>query len=184
MLSKILYEKNATVYIAGRSQEKCAKAIESIERDVPKSTGKLVFLKLDLADLSTIKASAEEFLSKEKRLDVLWNNAGVMWPPEWLQVSSGQPFPIKSRITQDELVANLPSSQDYELQFGTNCLGPFLFTQLLHPILKSTAASSPANSVRVCWAGSLGIDAGAPKGGIDMDETGAPKVSTSAQTNY
>jgi NADP-dependent 3-hydroxy acid dehydrogenase YdfG len=28
--------------------------------------------------MSTIKTSAQEFLSKEKRLDVLWNNAGLM----------------------------------------------------------------------------------------------------------
>ena len=38
-------------------------------------------MKLDLADLGTIKASAEEFMRKEERLDVLTNNAGVMTPP-------------------------------------------------------------------------------------------------------
>lgn len=39
------------------------------------------YLSLDLDDLGTIKMSADEFLSKEERLDVLWNNAGVMVPP-------------------------------------------------------------------------------------------------------
>jgi len=42
----------------------------------PSSKGDLVFLRLDLDDLTTIKSSAQEFLSKEKQLDVLWNNAG------------------------------------------------------------------------------------------------------------
>ncbi len=41
-----------------------------------------MFLKLDLGDLTTIKKSVEEFLRNEQRLDVLWNNAGVMVPPK------------------------------------------------------------------------------------------------------
>jgi retinol dehydrogenase-12 len=79
-LTKILYQHNATIYVAGRSMEKGERAISEFKKAHPDSKGTLHFLKLDLADLSTIKASAEEFLSKEQRLDVLWNNAGVMWP--------------------------------------------------------------------------------------------------------
>jgi retinol dehydrogenase 12 len=69
---------------------------------------------------------------------------------------------------------------------ATNCLGPFLFTTFLRPILKSTAASSPPNSVRICWAGSLLIDAHAPKDGIAFDDVGAPlpRWSGSQQYNY
>lgn len=63
--------------------------------------------------------------------------------------------------------------QGYELQVGTNCLGHFLFTQLLHPILKQTAAVSPANMVRVAWAGSLAIDVYSPNGGVEFDDNGA-----------
>jgi len=161
-LGKLLYQKNGTVYVAGRSPEKASKAIEDIKSAFPGSNGKLEFLQLDLADLTTIKKSAEEFLFKEQRLDVLWNNAGVMMPP------------IESK-----------TAQGYELQMGTNCLGPYLFTQLLHPILKKTAASAPANSVRVAWAGSLAIDLSSPKGGVEWDASGSPKASTTnKQYNY
>ena len=59
---------------------------------------------------------------------------------------------------------------------GTNCLGPYLFTKLLLPVLKSTAASSPPGSVRVTWAGSFATEALAPKGEIQLDAQGAPKV--------
>jgi retinol dehydrogenase-12 len=115
----------------------------------------LEFLLLDLADLTTIKRSADEFLSKESRLDTLWNNAGVMTPP-----------------------AGSKSAQGYELQLGTNCLGPFLFTQLLLPILRQTAASSPPNSVRVLFTGSLVAELSTPKGGINFDDINHEKTGS------
>ena len=35
-------------------------------------------LEMDLADMASVRASAEEFSRREARLDVLFNNAGVM----------------------------------------------------------------------------------------------------------
>jgi len=151
-LASILYSANATVYVAARSEPKATEAIKSILSATPSSRGTLHFLKLDLSDLSTIQASANEFLSKEDRLDVLWNNAGVMVPGGATKTAQG-----------------------YELQYGTNILGPYLFTKHLLPILKKTAASSSEGSVRVCWAGSLGVDVGSPKGGVMFEEDGSPK---------
>ena len=160
-LSKILYGKNGTVYVAGRSKDKADKAISEIKTAHPSSDGRLEFLKLDLADLATIKASADEFLKKEQRLDVLTNNAGVMTPP------------VGSK-----------TEQGYELQMGTNCLGPWLFTHFLTPILQKTAASSPPGSVRVTWAASLAT-MGSPKGGVAWDEkTSAPKVHGVRGSDY
>lgn len=76
-LSKILYAHNATVWIAGRSDSKAQKAMSSIRRASPKSTGHVDFLHLDLSDLSTIKPAVHSFTALNKRLDVLVNNAGV-----------------------------------------------------------------------------------------------------------
>ena len=144
-LVKILYARNAKVYIAARSEQKAVKAIASIEVSFPKSTGELVFLFLDLSDLVLVKQSAESFLSKETRLDVLWNNAGVMVPPQGSK-----------------------TKQNYESQIGTNCLGPFLFTKLLTPLLVRTVNSAPRGSVRVVWLSSSAAETLSPKGGIDM----------------
>ncbi len=144
-LVKILYAHNAKVYIAARSEQKASKAIASIESSHPKSNGELVFLHLDLNDLMLVKQSAESFLSKESRLDVLWNNAGVMTPPQGSK-----------------------TKQNYESQLGTNCLGPFLFTKLLTPLLVATAKSAPRGSVRVVWLGSSAAEMMSPKGGVDM----------------
>ncbi|TFB00504.1 hypothetical protein CCMA1212_007791 [Trichoderma ghanense] len=147
-LSKILYAANATVYIAGRREEVGLDAIRTIKAAHPDSKGRLEFLLLDLADLSTIKASADAFLAKETRLDVLWNNAGIMAIPKG-----------DSGLTK----------QGHESMVGVNCLGPFLFTKLLHPLLEATAKTSPPGSVRVVWLGSIMIQLMAPKYGMDVD---------------
>ena len=105
------------------------------------------FLHLDLANLTTIKASAEEFLSKETKLHVLFNNAGVMCPPQGSKTPQG-----------------------YELQLGTNNIGTFMFTKLLTPILIATAREEPPSAVRVIWVASSATELGSPSpGGLAMD---------------
>jgi len=146
-LAKILYQHNSTVYVAGRSPEKAEKAIAEIKKAHPSSDGKVEFLKVDLADLSSIKPAVEEFMRKERRLHVLTNNAGVMMPP-----------------------TGSKDSQGYELQMGTNCLGVFLLTKMLTPLLQKTTEGSKPGSVRVTWAASLATN-NAPKNGVAWDQT-------------
>ena len=67
---------------------------------------------------------------------------------------------------------------------GVNCIGPFLFTQFLLPILQKTATTAPAGSVRITWASSLAADLSAPKGGVEIDKGGAPKVQKNPELNY
>lgn len=119
-------------------------------RDVqPASTGSLVFLPLDLADLPAVKASAQRFLDAESRLDVLFNNAGVMLP-----------------------AAGARTAQGYDLQQGVNNVGPFLLTKLLTPVLTATAKKAEPGSVRVVWVSSSAAEMIpiVPTGGVDMDE--------------
>lgn len=160
-LAKIFYQKNAIVYIAGRSKSKADAAISRIQTAFPDSKGRLEFLQLDLADLTTIKRAADEFKARESRLDTLTNNAGVMNTPP-----------------------SLKTTQGYELQLGTNCIGPWLFSQQVLPVLQKTAASAPKDSVRVTWAGSLAAWY-APKNGVAFDsKSGAPKISRIKGVNY
>jgi len=122
-IAKNLLAHNAKVYIAARSQEKTEAAI----KDLKEETGKeAVWLKLDLSDLNAVKSSAEEFLSKENELHILYNNAGVYAPPV------------------DKLTA-----QGYDLSVGTNVLGHFYFTKLLIPALLAGAKSSSDAKARV-----------------------------------
>ncbi|GAP88273.2 putative short-chain dehydrogenase [Rosellinia necatrix] len=147
-LCKILYSKNAKVYVAARSERKAKEAIEEIRGLHPTSKGALAYLHLDLSDLTTIKKSADDFLARESRLDTLWNNAGVMVPPQGSKTAQG-----------------------HELQLGVNNIGTFLFTRFLYPLMIATARSTspPANSsVRVVWVSSDAAQ-GAPKPAIDFD---------------
>lgn len=61
------------------------------------------------------------------------------------------------------------TKQGYELQLGTNNVGPFLFTKLLTPILVKTAKSAPAGSVRVVWVSSSATELMSPKNGVHLD---------------
>jgi retinol dehydrogenase-12 len=68
-----LLSKGARVYIAARSEEKSQRAIEELKRETGNES--VFFLKLDLADLASVKAAAEEFVEKESELHTLYNNA-------------------------------------------------------------------------------------------------------------
>jgi NAD(P)-dependent dehydrogenase (short-subunit alcohol dehydrogenase family) len=158
-LCKILYRAGGKVYLAGRSKEKAETAIAKIKAETAPSPGILNFLFLSLDNLATIKPAVEVFKAAESRLDVLFNNAGVSNPP-----------------------AGSVSAQGHELQLATNCLGPYLLTQLLLPTLKETASSASSGAVRVVWTSSIAVDMGAPKGGLDMAKISQP--SKDQQANY
>ncbi|KAL8388214.1 hypothetical protein RB595_009377 [Gaeumannomyces hyphopodioides] len=169
-LAKILYGAGGTVYVAGRSEDRCRAAVAAIGAAHPGSAGRAVFLRLDLADLRAVKAAAAEFLAAETRLDVLFNNAGVMMPP-----------------------ADRRTAQGLDLQLGTNCVGHFLLTRLLTPALVATAASAPPASVRVVWVSSSAAELLSPSpGGLDVgnldykkkDERGEVRYGVSKAGNY
>lgn len=113
-VASALAARGARVVLACRNQ---AKAEEAMARIGAKATGAdLGFLPLDQADLASVRAAAE-LAGKERRVDALINNAGVMIPP----------------LTRTE--------QGFELQFGVNHLGTFALTGLLLPKLAETPGS-------------------------------------------
>ena len=158
-LCTILYQAGGKVYVAGRSESKAQNAISKIKALPSTSPGELIFLPLSLDNLATIKPAAEAFTSSETKLDVFFNNAGVSNPPR-----------------------GSLSVQGHELQMATNCLGPYLFTQLLRPILERTAGTVPEAAVRVIWTSSIIVDLSAPNSGMDIADLDNP--SPDQQHNY
>nr|A0A0C6DRT7.1 RecName: Full=Short-chain dehydrogenase/reductase bet4; AltName: Full=Betaenone biosynthesis cluster protein 4 [Neocamarosporium betae]BAQ25463.1 short-chain dehydrogenase [Neocamarosporium betae] len=148
--SRMLYSKNAKVYMAMRSGAKAAAAMADIQRAVPKSSGALVILPLDLADLSAVKKAAEEFVSLESSLHGLINNAGVQ--------------------VLDDTNGEARTAQGHEIHIGVNVLGPFLFTQLLRGVLAATAGRAQPDTVRIVWVSSMGTETIGEKGrGLSAD---------------
>ena len=100
-----LAKRNARVILACRSQEKGKKA----EVDVRRGSGNnnVHFRQLDLSSFTSIRKFAKEVLEEESRVDILINNAGVMYCP-YSKTEDG-----------------------FETQFGVNHLGHFLLTNLL-----------------------------------------------------
>lgn len=144
-LARILYSHNATLYLAGRSKAKALSAISSLASSYPESTGLLEFLYLNLADLTTIKPAVDAYLSKEDRLDVLVNNAAIMYPP-----------------------AGSKSAQGYDEQTATNVYGPFLLSILLHDVMKRTVEKAETGTVRIVWCASHAPDLFGPPGQVDF----------------
>lgn len=117
--ARVIANKGAEVIIAVRSLDKGEAAAQKIRSQYKDADVKV--MKLDLADLSSVKTFAEEFRSKYSRLDRLINNAGVMIPP-YSRTKDG-----------------------FELQFGTNHLGHFALTGQLSEILAATPDSRVVN---------------------------------------
>lgn len=114
--SKVLSSKGAHVIMTARNMKSGNEAISLIKEE--NADAKLDLMQLDLSDFASIRQFSQEFHQKYKQLDVLINNAGVM-------------FPVKRELTK----------QNFEVQFGTNHLGHFLLTGLLLDILRSTPNS-------------------------------------------
>ncbi|KAL1610776.1 short-chain alcohol dehydrogenase [Paraconiothyrium brasiliense] len=157
-LAKMLYPTGATIYMASRSEERTLQAIHKIQEAHPdvSTPGTLKFLHVDMADLASVKHAAIEFAAQEEKLDILWNNAGI----------GGAPL-------------GTTTAQRIEGHIGTNCVAPLLFTQLLLPLLRKAATSTPKESVRVVWTSSLMVDTFSPTGGIDFKAIEAGKTTDS-----
>ncbi len=103
--ARALAAKGAHVVIAVRNLDKGRDAVDRIMASTPKADLKLQ--KLDVGSLDSVRTAADELKGAYPHIDLLINNVGVMYPPKQTTVDG------------------------FELQFGTNHLGPFALTGLL-----------------------------------------------------
>jgi NAD(P)-dependent dehydrogenase (short-subunit alcohol dehydrogenase family) len=116
--TKTLASAGATVIVPARNVEKAKKNLQNIEN--------VEIQPMDLIDPKSIDAFAAKFLSSQRPLHLLINNAGIMWVP----------------LRRD--------GRGIESQLATNYLGQFQLVARLWPALKK------ANGARVVNVSSQG----------------------------
>jgi NAD(P)-dependent dehydrogenase (short-subunit alcohol dehydrogenase family) len=109
----------ATVVMLCRSRERGEEARDAVRRESRNDAVELAVA--DLASQASIRAFAEEFLSRHESLHVLVNNAAVIAPARTLTVDG------------------------IETQFAVNHLAPFLLTHLLFARLRQSAPARVVN---------------------------------------
>jgi NAD(P)-dependent dehydrogenase (short-subunit alcohol dehydrogenase family) len=129
--ARALASRGARVHIACRSQDKGRKAIDEIAART--GSRELGLLSVDLGDLESVRACAQEFLARGEPLHVLINNAGV----------AGR---------------HGKTASGFEAAFGTNHIGPFLLTSLLLDRIRESAPARIVNVASTAHYGARGID--------------------------
>ncbi|KAL3274162.1 hypothetical protein HHI36_015576 [Cryptolaemus montrouzieri] len=141
--AKDFFQRGARVIMACRNLKAADEALEEIKKQSEncENCGEIRTTELDLSSLESVRKCARNILKDERQINLLINNAGVMNCP-YTKTKDG-----------------------FELQFGTNHLGHFLFTLLLLPeIIRST----PARIVNLSSVAHLG-------GTIDFDDLNAER---------
>ena len=133
-VAKILALRGATVVLACRDTEKAEHAAAEIGAAGVHVRSRLGVIELDLGSVTAVRGAAAEIRSRYSRLDLLVNNAGVMY-----------------------VVPFQTSDDGIELTFATNHLGHFALTGLLIDRLLA------GDSSRIVTVSSLAHKRGVPR---------------------
>ncbi|KAF7357511.1 NAD(P)-binding protein [Mycena sanguinolenta] len=128
-----LCRMGAKVYMATPDGDRTQEALKRVEQEGREpGMGQVLWHELELSDPRSAKASAERFMARETKLDVLINNAALI-------TDLGNP-----QLNADGIQDNM----------AINYLGPYVFTKTLLPLLEATA--SDGKDVRIVNVGSDG----------------------------
>uniref|UniRef100_A0A0N5A650 Dehydrogenase/reductase SDR family member on chromosome X n=1 Tax=Parastrongyloides trichosuri TaxID=131310 RepID=A0A0N5A650_PARTI len=113
-LTRELNLRGAKVYMFCRDEDKTFQARLDLVRYGCDPT-RMTYIHCDLSDIFSIKKAVDDFKKEEPVLDILINNAGIMYYPDF-------------KLTNDNC----------ELTWQTNYLGHFVLTELLIPYLEKS----------------------------------------------
>ncbi|KAF5368335.1 hypothetical protein D9758_002229 [Tetrapyrgos nigripes] len=128
---QMLARKGAKVYMAARNEGKATEAIKQLQAE---GISDVHWLNLDLSDPRRAQSAGKEFLEKEKRLDILVNNAAI-----------GAVGPYK--LNKDGLLDIMV----------TNHISHFVLTETVLPLMKTTAKET-GSDVRIVNVTSIAHD--------------------------
>ena len=111
--ARSLAAHGAQVVGAARDLKKAKTATAEVQKDAAANGGSFELVELDLGNLKSVRACADELLAKGEKFDVVIANAGVMATP------FGQ------------------TADGFETQFGTNHLGHFVLVNRIASLIRS-----------------------------------------------
>jgi NAD(P)-dependent dehydrogenase (short-subunit alcohol dehydrogenase family) len=112
--ARALAAHGAQVVGAVRDIEKAEKNTEAVRKDA-KNGGGIEFVELDLSSLESVRRCADALVAKGEKFDLVIANAGIMACPK--------------SFTRD----------GFEMQFGTNHLGHFVFVNRIASLFKANS---------------------------------------------
>ena len=127
--ARTLLNKGAKVVMLNRSAEKSTAAVAKLKEEFGSGTD-VSFVRMDLAELTSVREAAAEVLKTVPRIDALICNAAIAQVPS-------------QKLTVD----------GFESMLGTNHYGHFLLCGLLYPRVEETKG-------RIVVVSSLGYDMG------------------------
>lgn len=142
----------ARIVVASRSKEKTEPVLAALRAQGVETA----FVALDLGELSAVRRAADEVRALDWTIDALINNAGIAG---------------LTGLTKD----------GFEITFGTNHLGPFLFTELVLPLVER---APQGRIVNVSSEGHYRHRAFRPDQVFDWDAMRRPTASVTALNEY
>jgi len=129
-VARQLAHKGFRVFLGARDEKAGEKAAEKLRAEGARTTkdktdDEITFLRIDIADPASIKQAAEEFGRQRDRLDVLVNNAGILF--------------------DEDKEALKITPEIFEKTLRTNTLGALLVSQAFVPFLKKSDAPRIVN---------------------------------------
>jgi NAD(P)-dependent dehydrogenase (short-subunit alcohol dehydrogenase family) len=125
-VARQLVREGFRVFLGARDDKAGRVAAEKLNSETKKpGIGEVVFLELDIANIESIRAAAEEFGKQSDCLDALVNNAGI--------------------ALDDDKGILTTTHETFETTLRTNTLGALLVSQAFVPFLKKSDAPRIVN---------------------------------------
>ncbi|KAI0317411.1 NAD-P-binding protein [Amylostereum chailletii] len=136
MAAQALANNGARVYIVGRRKDILETAVEKHGKHLAHPSGELIALEADATSKESIRALATEVGTREKYVNVLFNNAGISrGPPIDVEAGEEDVHKLSASLWDDDSV------DDWTAIYKTNVVGYHFMAAAFLPLLHAATTS-------------------------------------------